>query len=207
MGYFHNLSVTDDTMRSRLFSQTLRGSLSGYHASEVVLQHWGNAPDRDPIAVAQYVDLKTWLPGDILTKVDRTAMSCSLEVRVPMLDHRFVEWALGLPRAMKIGNGQTKFILKRAFERLAPNEVLYRPKRGFSVPLASWFRGPLGESFSREVSGKSGLTKSGYFDGQMIERLIEQHRSGVSDHSRVLWLLWMFQGFLNDVHAPASVPA
>ena len=207
MGYFCNLSVTDDATRNRLFSQTLRGSLSGYHASEVVHQHWANAPDRDPIATAQYVDLKTWLPSDILTKVDRTAMACSLEVRVPMLDYRFVEWALGLPRAMKIANGQSKFILKRAFERLVPHDVLYRPKQGFSVPLASWFRGPLGESFRREVSGRNGLGSSGYFDGKMIERLIEQHRSGLSDHSRVLWLLWMFQGFLNDVHAPASVPA
>ncbi|HXJ00612.1 MAG TPA: XrtA/PEP-CTERM system amidotransferase [Micropepsaceae bacterium] len=207
MGYFHNLSVTDDVTRKRLFSQSLRGSLSGYHASEVVQQHWGNAPDRDPIAVAQYVDLKTWLPGDILTKVDRTAMACSLEVRVPMLDHRFVEWALGLPRAMKIANGQSKFILKRAFERLVPNEVLYRPKQGFSVPLASWFRGPLGENFSRDISGRSGLANSGYFDGRMIGKLIEQHRSGLSDHSRILWLLWMFQGFLNDVHAPAPVHA
>jgi asparagine synthase (glutamine-hydrolysing) len=207
MGYFCNLSVTDDATRNRLFSQTLHGSLAGYHASEVVQQHWQNAPDRDPVATAQYVDIKTWLPSDILTKVDRTAMACSLEVRVPMLDHRFVEWALGLPRAMKIANGQSKFILKRAFERLVPNEVLYRPKQGFSVPLASWFRGSLGESFRKEISGSRGLRDCGYFDGRVIDRLIEQHRSGLSDHSRVLWLLWMFQGFLNDVHSPDTVSA
>jgi asparagine synthase (glutamine-hydrolysing) len=203
-GYFWNLSVTDDAMRNRLFSETLRVSLSGYHASEVVRQHWENAPDRDPVAIAQYVDLKTWLPGDILTKVDRTAMACSLEVRVPMLDHRFVEWALGLPRAMKIAKGESKFILKRAFERLVPSEVLYRPKQGFSVPLASWFRGALGESFARDISGANGLVASGFFEGGTIDRLIGQHRSGFSDHSRVLWLLWMFQGFLKTVHEPAS---
>jgi len=205
MGYFSNLSVTDDATRRRLFSPEMRGSLSGYHASEVVRQHWMDAPDREPVAVAQYVDLKTWLPGDILTKVDRTAMACSLEVRVPMLDHRFVEWALGLPRAMKIANGQSKYILKRAFERLVPSEVLYRPKQGFSVPLASWFRGSLGEAFRKDVSGSRGLADSGFFDGRTIERLIEQHRSGLSDHSRTLWLLWMFQGFLKEVHAPALV--
>ena len=190
-------------MRKRLFSPALRGSLSGYHASEVVRQHWTNAPDREPVAIAQYVDLKTWLPGDILTKVDRTAMACSLEVRVPMLDHHFVEWALGLPRAMKIANGQSKYILKRAFERLVPSEVLYRPKQGFSVPLASWFRGPLGEAFQRDISSRSGLGNSGFFDARAIQRLIEQHRSGLSDHSRILWLLWMFQGFLNNVHSVA----
>ncbi len=204
-GYFLNLSVTDDATRNRLFSQSLRGSLAGYRAADVVRQHWTNAPDDDPVATAQYVDLKTWLPGDILTKVDRTAMACSLEVRVPMLDHRFVEWALALPRAMKIANGQSKFLLKRAFERLVPSQVLYRPKQGFSVPLAAWFRGSLGESFAQDLSGGGALGASGYFEPGAIGRLLEQHRSGLSDHSRVLWLLWMFHGFLKKVHAPDGV--
>ena len=206
MGYFWNLSVTDDETRGRLFSPLLRGRLQGYHASDVVYRHWKQAPDDDPVAIAQYVDLRTWLPGDILTKVDRTAMACSLEVRVPMLDHRFVEWALSLPSAMKIAHGEGKFILKRAFERLVPRQVLYRPKQGFSVPLAAWFRGPFGESFRQEVTGKAGLVASGYFDGAAIDRLAEQHRSGLRDHSRVLWLLWMFQSFFKHVHsAPAAV--
>ncbi len=204
MGYFWNLSVVDDETRKRLFSPLLNSDLQGYHASEVILRHWSNAPSHDPVAQAQYVDLKTWLAGDILTKVDRTAMACSLEVRVPMLDYRFVEWALALPRAMKISGGEGKFVLKRAFERLVPKEVLYRPKQGFSVPLAAWFRGPLGESFRAEIAGRTGLAASGYFDGAAIERLADQHRSGARDHSRALWLLWMFQGFLKDVHnAPA----
>jgi asparagine synthase (glutamine-hydrolysing) len=205
-GYFWNLSVTDDETRRRLFSPMLRHALQGYDASEVVRQHWATAPDDDPVAIAQYVDVKTWLPGDILTKVDRTAMACSLEARVPMLDHRFVEWALSLPRALKIADGEGKFVLKRAFERLVPREVLYRPKQGFSVPLASWFRGQLGESFKSEIAGKSGLLAAGYFEAKTIARLIAQHSSGRRDHSRVLWLLWMFQGFLNDVHSsPAAV--
>ena len=113
-----------------------------------MLDHFAkNAPSDDPITLAQYLDLKTWLPGDILTKVDRTAMACSLEVRVPMLDHDFVDWALGLPLACKQYGGESKVLLKRAFERLVPNQVLYRPKQGFSVPLAAWFRGALGEHF------------------------------------------------------------
>ena len=205
MGYFWNLSVVDDDARRRLFSPLLNSDLQGYHASEVILRHWGNAPSSDPVAQAQYVDLKTWLAGDILTKVDRTAMACSLEVRVPMLDHHFVEWALALPRAMKIANGEGKFVLKRAFERLVPKEVLYRPKQGFSVPLAAWFRGPLGESFRADIADRTGLAASGYFDGAAIERLIDQHRSGARDHSRALWLLWMFQGFFKDIHTAPAV--
>jgi asparagine synthase (glutamine-hydrolysing) len=202
-GYFANLSVTDDATRRTLFSPSLKRSLGGYHAVDVIKHHWAQAPDRDPIALAQYVDLKTWLPGDILTKVDRTAMACSLEVRVPMLDHRFVEWALGLPTALKIVRGERKFVLKRAFERLVPREVLYRPKQGFSVPLASWFRGALGEAFRRDISGPTGLAASGYFDVTIVESLIAEHRSGHRDHSRTLWLLWMFQSFLAEVHVPA----
>ena len=199
-GYFWNLSVTDDETRHHLFSPTLRHALHGYHASDVIRRYWAEAPDKDPVATAQYVDLKTWLPGDILTKVDRTAMACGLEVRVPMLDHRFVEWALSLPRTMKIANGQGKIVLKRAFEKLVPRQVLYRPKQGFSVPLATLFRGPLGETFRRQVADKSGINAAGYFDGKVIDKLAEQHRSGLHDHSRVLWLLWMFQGFLKDIH-------
>ena len=96
--------------------------------------------------------------------------------------------------------GRWKVVLKAAFERLVPREVLYRPKQGFSVPLAKWFRGPLGENFSREVNSKTGLVTSGLFNGAAIQRLTQRHRAGLRDHSRVLWLLWMFQRFLTDVH-------
>lgn len=209
MGFFWNVSVTDDETRSSLFTADFRRALKGYHASDVISRYWQHAPDRDAVATAQYVDLKTWLPGDILTKVDRTAMACSLEVRVPMLDHHFVEWAFSLPREMKIRHGAGKFILKHAFERLVPRDVLYRPKQGFSVPLAKWFRGALGETFGREVVGKNGLVASGCFEGPVIEGLADQHRSGLRDHSRVLWLLWNFQNFLTQVHgkSPARVHA
>lgn len=203
-GYFWNVSVTDDRLRQELFSRELRRALDGYHASDVVYRYWDKAPDRDPVAVAQYVDLKTWLPGDILTKVDRTAMACGLEVRVPMLDHRFVEWALTLPRRLKIRNGHGKIVLKRAFERLVPREVLYRAKQGFSVPLAAWFRGAHGESFRRDLACSNALAASGYFQGAVIERLFAEHQSALHDHSRVLWLLWNFQNFLKSVHAVPS---
>jgi asparagine synthase (glutamine-hydrolysing) len=101
---------------------------------------------------------------------------------------------------MKISKGAGKVILKRAFEQLVPREVLYRPKQGFSVPLADWFRGPLGQSFQRDLTGDSGLADCGLFDTAAIRRLIEQHRNGSRDHSRLLWLFWMFHRFLTDVH-------
>ena len=205
MGYFWNLSVTDDSTRHEIFSPMLREALKGYHASEVIKRHWSRAPYRDPVRIAQFVDIKTWLPGDILTKVDRTSMACGLEVRVPMLDHNFVEWALSLPKDMKIANGQSKLVLKRAFERFLPHEILYRPKQGFSVPLASWFRGRLGDRFVHDLTERDGLLQSVYFNGPKLEQLALQHRHGQRDHSRVLWLLWMFQRFLQDVHSAAPV--
>jgi len=139
LGCFWNVSITEDATRRALFSNTLQHELQDYHASEVISRHWTKAPDNNPVVRAQYVDLKTWLPGDILTKVDRTAMACSLEVRVPMLDHHFVDWALGLPLSMKIANSQGKVVLKRAFERLVPSEILHRQKQGFPFPSPRGF--------------------------------------------------------------------
>jgi asparagine synthase (glutamine-hydrolysing) len=196
-GYFHNVSVVDDATRRSLYSAELRREVSGYRASDVIAEHMAAAPVDDPVSVAQYVDLKTWLVGDILTKVDRTAMACSLEVRVPMLDPDFVEWTMGLPRQLKLAGGKSKIVLKRALEPLVPHEVLYRRKQGFSVPLASWFRGPFGTEFAQELS--KGTDELGaYFDVGFIARLLESHRRGWADNSRTLWLLWMFHGFLGQ---------
>jgi asparagine synthase (glutamine-hydrolysing) len=195
-GYFLNVSVLTDRDRKHLFAPSLRTALKRYNAREVIDRHMRNAPRDDVTTTAQYIDLKTWLPGDILTKVDRTAMASSLEVRVPMLDHDFVDWALGLPTSLKSSNGQGKYLLKRAFERLAPKEVLYRPKQGFSVPLARWFRGPLGKQFEHDLAACRRAWVAEFLDLPAVERLLWQHRSGLRDHSRALWLTWMFQKFL-----------
>ncbi len=200
-GYFWNVSVVDDHLREQLFSPELQSSLGGYSASEVIREAFASAPSGGPLMRAQYVDIKTWLPGDILTKVDRTAMASSLEVRVPMLDHTFVEWALGLPVALKNANGRSKILLKKAFERLVPSEALYRPKQGFTPPGDRGCRGGIGVRLGPEVRTGAGLVRHGLFDETVAGRLIDQHRSGRNEHSRVLWLLWMFQRFLTDVDA------
>jgi asparagine synthase (glutamine-hydrolysing) len=207
MGYFWNVSVVDDDLRSALFAPALRAALGGYHASEVLTRYAKSAPSDDPLTRAQYVDLKTWMPGDILTKVDRTAMACSLEVRVPMLEHTFVEWALGLPAAVKRHGGQSKILLKRAFERLLPHDLLYRPKQGFSVPLADWFRGALGQHFLETVRSKNSFASAHYLNVDVVNRLISQHQSGRFDHSRALWLVWMFEAFMERELGAARKPA
>ncbi len=197
-GYFHNVSVVDEKTRQSLFTPALKAAIAGYRSTDVIGSLMKKAQSDDPVTVAQYVDIKTWLVGDILTKVDRTAMACGLEVRVPMLDGDFVRWSLGLPREMKLSGARGKIILKRAFEHLLPSEVLYRRKQGFSIPLASWFRGPLGSAFSQSLGRGSGLEE--FFDPDVVQSLLRTHREGWADNSRTLWLLWMFQGFLEHTH-------
>jgi len=206
-GYFANLAVTGAAQRRRLFSPALRRAQSGYRARDAIAAHFARAPFQDAVAKAQYVDIKTWLPGDILTKVDRTAMAHSLEVRVPMLDGNLVQWALNLPRGCKLDRGKTKKVLRRLAAKCLPAELLTRPKQGFSVPLAAWFRGPLGAAFERDLGAANGLAASGDFEIPYIKSLLQQHRGGLSDHSRTLWLCWMFDKFLRDVHtAPIARP-
>lgn len=207
-GYFHNVSVVPDDLRTTLYSDGLRRDLQDYHAVDVIARHMKNAPLEDAVGIAQYVDLKTWLVGDILVKVDRTAMATSLETRVPMLDPGFVEWSLGLKPEFKLANGEGKRVLKRALEPLLPHDLLYRNKQGFSVPLADWFRGAMGDHFRLAMQAEGGLATSGYFNIAAIDTMVAQHRSGLRDHSRALWLLWMFQRFLErEIGAPAKTAA
>src|SRR5262249_34112573 len=131
--YFSSVSVVGDDLRRRLFSARLKSELQGYNAVEVLTAHSQAADTDDPLAQIQYLDLKTYLPGDILVKVDRASMANSLEVRVPFLDHTLVEWAASVPSDLKLRNGEGKFILKRSLEGRLPNEILYRPRQGFVV--------------------------------------------------------------------------
>jgi asparagine synthase (glutamine-hydrolysing) len=208
-GYFLNVSITDDDGRDALFSDGLKRSLQGYRAEEVLRRFAQGAPCDDPVTRAQYVDIKTWLPSDILTKVDRTAMANSLEVRVPMLDHTFVNWALGLPSAVNRNGSEGKILLKRAFSRLVPGNILYRPKQGFSVPLASWFRGDMGRYLQDKLDQKNKFLAGEYLDMTTVKKLIGDHRRGQFDNSRVLWLVWMFEGFLEKLEGAHSnlIPA
>jgi asparagine synthase (glutamine-hydrolysing) len=127
-------------------------------------------------------------------------MAASLEVRVPLLDHTLVEWAARLPAQLKLRGGEGKHIFKSALAGQLPKEILHRPKQGFVVPLAAWFRGPLRRRVRQSLDGQV-LHQSGLFDMAMIGRLLDQHQSGARDHSAVLWSLSMLEAFLRRVHA------
>jgi asparagine synthase (glutamine-hydrolysing) len=151
----------------------------------------------DALSMVQYLDLKTYLVGDILTKVDRASMAHSLEVRGPFLDYEFIEWAATLPTNLKLKGGTGKYILKKSLEQLLPDEILYRKKMGFAVPLGRWFRGPLRERV-QALPDSPWLNAEGIFDRRGLQQLVAQHLSGQRDYSPGLWSLLMLEGFLRS---------
>lgn len=193
--FFEINAVMKRDLRGRLYSDAFRRRLQQYDAVEVFRRHAANAPTADALSLAQYLDLKTYLPGDILTKVDRASMAHSIEVRVPLLDHKLVEWISGLPTHFKRRDGEGKYLMKKSMESRLPHDILYRPKKGFAVPLAQWFRGPLrnriGEALDSEL-----LADAEVFDRAALRRLFQQHDRGQRDWSTPLWSILMFEAFL-----------
>jgi asparagine synthase (glutamine-hydrolysing) len=198
-GYYRTVCRVQDEARSALYGSEMRRAISGHHPGDRIVAAMRDADSGDSVTCAQYADIKTYLAGDILTKVDRTSMAVSLEVRVPMLDHEFVEWAARLPSGLKLHQGEGKHILKRALEPYVPKENLYRPKQGFATSLAPHFRGTQGR-FVREALLGEAMRDCGIFDISAIARVVDAHESGAADHSHALWSLLMFDGFLREVH-------
>ena len=205
-GYFHTMSILRDDQRNALYSEAFRRQLGGYRAVETFHRHARRSGASDPLSLVQYLDLKTYLVGDINTKVDRAAMANSLEVREPLMDHPLVEWLATLPASLKIRNGEGKYLLKKAMEPKLPRAVLYRPKMGFAVPLASWFRGPLRGRVRDALLGER-LRDTGWFNGRELARLVDTHQSGARDHSSALWTLMMLEAFLRQSEHAVSPDA
>jgi asparagine synthase (glutamine-hydrolysing) len=194
-GYFHGVSIMSDAMRAQLFSDSFQRQLQGYRAIDVMRGHADRAPTDDPLSLIQYLDMKTYLPGDILNKVDRASMAHALEVRVPLLDHQLVEWISGLSSTIKLKGGEGKYIFKKSMERYLPHDILYRKKQGFAVPLASWFRGPLRQRVRDSLLGPT-LAATGIFNTAFLAQMVEQHESGRRDYSAPIWTVLMFEAFL-----------
>lgn len=201
-GYARGLSVTLPGARHEIYSQGFAASLDGFRAEDELIALMRAAPGRSGLDRAQYADLAFWMPGDILTKVDRTSMAVGLEAREPLLDHRLVEFAARLPEGMRVKGSTGKYLLKKSLERYLPSEILYRPKQGFVTPIADWLRGPLAGA-ARGIATSGGLAQTGFFQPKSIAAMAEAHIAGRADQSRTLWQLLMLEKSLNRLGVSA----
>jgi len=201
--YFHTVSVLRDSQRRSLYSASFRAQLAGYSAVSIFHDHASRAGTDDPLALIQYLDLKTYLVGDINTKVDRASMAHSLETREPLMDHELIEWLATLPSDLKLRGMEGKFVLKKSMEPYLPNDVLYRPKMGFAVPLARWFRGPLKQRVRDSLLGAR-LADTGLFNQSYLKHLVDDHQAGLKDYSASIWSLLMFEAFLRNVMSESA---
>ena len=199
-GYTDAVSLTNPAVRHRLYSERMRSLVGVYRAETYMEQLMTHAPARSGLDQAQYADMKMWLPGDILTKVDRMSMAVGLEAREPLLDHHLLEFAASLPEKMRIRSGQGKWLLKKTMEPYLPSDILYRPKMGFVTPIDAWFRGPLAPQ-ARALSTSLMFSQMDLFDSKAIAQAAEDHISGRTNNGRLLWQLVMLEKSLNKLFA------
>ncbi|OUS25785.1 asparagine synthase (glutamine-hydrolyzing) [Gammaproteobacteria bacterium 45_16_T64] len=195
-GFFLTNSFFSDRLWNRLINDEFREVLGDYHPSSLTTKHYNNADTDDHLDKILYTDIKTYLPGDILVKVDRMSMANSLEVRAPLLDYKVIEYAATVPSSLKFKKGDKKHILKKAFSKLLTHDTLYRKKMGFSVPLAQWLRNEIKQQAEDTLfSTNPGLSL--YFKMDEVRKIWDEHQSNQSDYSTELWSMLMFQLWFN----------
>jgi len=196
MGFYITNSFIKDTTWQSLINDKTKEILSDYHPSKITTDFYNQCDGQDHLSKILYTDMKTYLPGGILVKVDRMSMANSLEVRAPLLDHKIIEFAATIPSKFKFNTSKSKpekkYILKEAFKDYLPDDILYRKKMGFSVPLASWLRNELKTiTEDRLLNREYGLVQ--FFKKEQIKKLWQEHKNKQKDHATVLWSMLMFQ--------------
>ncbi|HEY0458837.1 MAG TPA: asparagine synthase (glutamine-hydrolyzing) [Pyrinomonadaceae bacterium] len=192
--YIDSVSHFGALKKQGLYSSVLRTNLNGElgRAETVFRRTAESASSADATDKLLYLDSKTYLPGDILTKVDRMTMAVSLEARVPLLDHELIEFVQKIPAGLKLKGLETKYIFKKAMEGIVPREILYREKQGFGVPINEWINSQLRERIHGILSEKK-TQERGYFEPKYIKVLLDEHSKNRRDHSHALWILWMLE--------------
>lgn len=204
--YCQTLTAFDRERRDALWSADFAAELRDTAAEDLIGRTWNESPAEDTVDRMLDVDIATYLPGDLLPKMDIATMAHSLEARSPFLDHELMEFAASLPPAMKLNGSDGKAILKSALRDILPGTILNRPKMGFGVPLASWFRGELRDLPAERLLDPA-ARRRGWFEPGAIERLIEEHQAGQADHSLRLWTLLQLETWHTEVlEAPIDRP-
>ena len=191
--YFRDMSFYFlPEMKKKLYRPEFASEVKDFDAFSVLGKHFKKNRNPDVTTQAQYVDIKTYLPEDILVKVDRMSMAHSLEVRSPILDHKLMEFVGKLPSFLKLKGSESKYIFKKINESRLPKGILYRKKQGFSIPLANWLRGEL-KNFAYETLFSTRSCLDAYFDIGYIKNLWKRHQGGRQDYAYPLWGLMMFE--------------
>ncbi len=186
------VSFYETPMKDALYRPEIRKIFNGHGMPSLVQPYYDKAAGLDPLHQMMYLDVKSWLPDDLLIKADRMTMASSLELRVPFLDHRVVELGGRIPARFRIKGWTTKYILKKAMERYLPHEILHRGKMGFPTPLARMFQGEM-RPYVGEVLGSDRFLGRGYFQPEVVRGLVSDHMAKKADHHRVLWQLLVLE--------------
>jgi asparagine synthase (glutamine-hydrolysing) len=208
--YLHGLLyLLNPEDEKAVFSAEFRSAATG-DALDPLRRYFERPPARDAVEELLYVDTKTYLPADILTKVDRMSMATSLEARVPILDHLLVEWVSGLPAQYKMRGSKQKRILRKLAERVGvPREVLYRRKQGFALPLVHWMRSELKTELT-EILLEPRTLQRGYFNPKGVKAILDEHGKGIRDRSGHIWQLLLFElwhrNFLDSLKRAGGAP-
>ena len=191
--YLDNVSVFTGLNKSALYSAGFSDQLrDSSHLNAYFQELSRNVRTDAPLDSLLYIDSKTYLPGDILTKVDRMSMAVSLEARVPLLDHKLIEFVTRIPAAMKLAGNETKHLFKKAIADLVPAEIVNRPKQGFGVPIQYWINQQLRDRI-RDTLNDSRTLERGYVSRKHVELLLDEHERGRRDHAMGLWSLLMLE--------------
>jgi asparagine synthase (glutamine-hydrolysing) len=203
----HAYGMFEPDVKRRLYSGDFHRALDGHDTFAPFREAYHACPSRDPLDRSMYVDTRTYMVDDVLTKVDRMSMAVSLEAREPLLDHKLLEFAARVPSSLKLRDGQGKYLLRRALDRRVPRAILERGKSGFAAPIAEWLRGPLA-SMTAELLTDGRLDRRGIFNTAEVRRLWSEHRGRRADHCHRLWQLVMlelwFRTFIDSRPGAAS---
>ncbi|MEJ5349168.1 MAG: asparagine synthase (glutamine-hydrolyzing) [Desulfosoma sp.] len=191
-GYFRSVSFMTPEMKKKLISGDVHRELKDYDTYDIFRSLLERCRGLDAVSRAQYIDFKTYLPEDILTKVDRASMANSLEVRAPLLDHKLVELAAHIPPRFKLRNRAGKYILKKVAAHHLPPSVIFRPKMGFSMPVREWLRAELRHRVQETLCDGDARSRN-LLNQKVLRRLWNAHRDGLANHSQPLWALFMFE--------------
>jgi asparagine synthase (glutamine-hydrolysing) len=176
----------NQSMKASLLSAELKRELNGGDADRVFGEQLARTDARDPLSRMLYVDTKLWLPDDLLARGDKTAMAASIEARVPLLDHKLVEFAASLPPDLKLRGLTRKYLLKEVAKAWLPAEIITRKKQGFPMPTSVWFRREA-RPFVRDLLSPDTIRRRGLFDGAFVEQLLSEHEAGFADHGPLIW--------------------